>query len=263
VPSTARALLDFLARPERHAYGPSRSQRADLYVPDGPGPHPVAVTIHGGYWRARYSKRTLKPMAADLVRRGWAAWNIEYRRLGRGQGGGWPMTFDDVAAAIDLLAELDDPRLDLGSLTAIGHSAGGHLALWAASRSGAAVPVRRVVAQAAVCNLVTAGDAAHELLGGTPAEVPERYAAADPMQFLPIGVPTLLVHGADDATIPVKRSRAYAEAARAAGDPVELVEPPSAPHRSHADPRTEAWRIAAEWVTVPARAAATTVERPA
>jgi acetyl esterase/lipase len=242
-------LLDFLARPERHRYGRSRSQRADLYVPRGAGPFPVAVTIHGGYWRAKYSKRTLKPMAADLVRRGWAAWNIEYRRVGRGQGGGWPATFDDVAAAIDLLAELGDPRLDLGSLTAIGHSAGGQLALWATSRRDAAVPIRRVVSLAGVCDLVSAGDAAHDLLGGSPDEVPERYAAADPMQLVPLGVPTLLVHGADDATVPVKRSRRYAEAARAAGDDVELVDPPSAPHRSHADPRTAAWRVAAEWVT--------------
>ena len=248
MPSTARVLLDFLARPERHRYGSARSQRADLHVPPGPGPHPVAVLLHGGYWRAKYSKRTLKPMAADLVRRGWAAWNVEYRRIGRGQGGGWPMTFDDVAAAIDLLAELEDPRLDLDSLTAIGHSAGGQLALWAAARRDAAAPVRRVAALAAVCDMSRAGEPAHELLGGTPDEVPDRYAAADPMQLVPLGVPTLLVHGADDATVSVKRTRAYAEAARAAGDPVEIVEPPSAPHRSHADPRTDAWRVTAEWV---------------
>src|SRR4051794_10263277 len=183
------------------------------------------------------------PVCADLARRGFAAWNVEYRRIGRGQGGGWPATFDDVGAAIDHLAKLDDPRLALSDgVTALGHSAGGQLALWAASRADAVVPVRRVVAQAAVCNLSVAGEPAWELLGGRPDEVPERYDRADPMRLLPLGVPTLLVHGADDETVPVRRSRDYLEAARAAGDDVTLVEPVPGGHRVHPDPRSEAWR---------------------
>jgi acetyl esterase/lipase len=215
-------------------------------VPPGDGPHRVVVVIHGGYWQARYGKLIMKPVCTDLRRRGLAAWNIEYRRLGR--DGGWPATFDDVAAAIDYLAELNDPRLALGSLAAIGHSAGGQLALWAASRRDARVPVTRVCGQAAVCNLATAGATARELMGGGPDEVPERYAQADPMQLVPLGVPILLVHGAGDATVPVKRSRLFAEAARAAGDDVTLVEPNPGGHRSHVDPRTEAWDIAAHWL---------------
>src|SRR4051812_35285879 len=96
--------------------------------------------IHGGYWRARYSKRLMKGASADLARRGVATWNVEYRRIGRGQGGGWPATLDDVGAAIDHLALLDDARLDLsGGVTAVGHSAGGQLALWSASRPDAVV----------------------------------------------------------------------------------------------------------------------------
>jgi acetyl esterase/lipase len=259
VPSTARVLLDFLAHPERHRYGAHRWARADLYVPDGPGPFPVVVLLHGGYWRARYSKRTMKAAAIDLARRGLAAWNVEYRRIGRGQGGGWPSTFDDVAAAIDHLAALDDPRLDIDDgVAAIGHSAGGQLALWAASASRAEprVRVNRVVAQAAVCNLTVAGEPAWELLGGRPQEVPERYDFADPMRLVPLGVPTLLVHGAEDATVPVRRSRDYAAAARAAGDEVTLVEPVPGGHRIHPDPRSEAWRVAAEWVARPVRSAA-------
>jgi acetyl esterase/lipase len=213
--------------------------------------------IHGGYWRARYSKRLMKGASADLARRGVAAWNVEYRRIGRGQGGGWPATLDDVGAAIDHLASLDDTRLDLsGGVTAVGHSAGGQLALWSASREDAVVPVTRVVAQAAVCNLTVAGEPAWEFLGGTPDQVPERYAVADPMRLLPLGVPTLLVHGADDETVPVQRSREYAAAARAAGDPVELVEPVPGGHRVHPDPRSEAWRVAAEWIARPVRSAA-------
>lgn len=205
------------------------------------------VVIHGGNWRARYGKIVTKPIAIDLVRRGVAAWNIEYRRVGRGQGGGWPATFDDVAAAIDLLHSVARGRLDLGDVRAVGHSAGGQLALWAASRGG----IGRVAALAAPCDLPAAGADARALMGGAPDEVPERYAAADPMQLLPLGIPTLLVHGVEDATVPVKRSRRYAEAARAAGDPVELIEPVPGHHRVFLDPRSSAWRAAAEFLTRP------------
>jgi acetyl esterase/lipase len=195
----------------------------------------------------------MKAVCVDLARRGAAAWNVEFRRLGRGQGGGWPATFEDVATAIDHLAALGDARLDLGSVTALGHSAGGQLALWSASREDPRVPVRRVVAQSAVCNLAATGEPGWELLGGTPEQVPDRYAAADPMRLLPLGVPTLLVHGADDETVPVARSRRYAEAAAAAGDEVELIEPTPGGHRVHIDPRSDAWRAAAEWIVRPVR----------
>jgi acetyl esterase/lipase len=247
---TAGIALDLLARTEHHRYGSHRQQRADLYVPrDGQGPYPVVVLVHGGYWRAVYGKIVMKPLAADLVRRGYSAWNIEYRRIGRRQGGGYPMTFEDVAAAIDYLAELDDPRLDMDDVTFIGHSAGGHLALWAASGDGESrLDPTRVIAQAPITNLVSVGPAAHVLMGGEPREVPERYAESDPMKLLPVGKPLLLVHGADDATIPVARTREYAEAARAAGDEVTLVEPQPGGHRSHLDPRSSAWRAAAQWL---------------
>jgi len=222
----------------------------DLHLPAGPGPHPVTVVIHGGFWRAKWGKRVSRAVSADLARRGRAAWNIEYRRIGKGQGGGWPATFDDVAAAIDLLAERADPRLDLTDVSVIGHSAGGQLALWAAAQPHGRVKLRRVVAQAAPCDLSAAG-AAHELLGGTPEQVPDRYAKANPIQLVPLGLPILLVHGHDDETVTVRRSRDFAEAARAAGDDVTLVEPVPGGHRTHIDPRTAAWRAAAEWLTRP------------
>ena len=120
-------------------YGPHPSQYGVLSLPNSPGLWPVAVVIHGGFWRTAYGADLGADLADDLVRHGFAAWNVEYRRVGedpeRG-GGGWPATFDDVARAIDYLAELEDPRLDLDDVTLIGHSAGGHLALWAASREG-------------------------------------------------------------------------------------------------------------------------------
>lgn len=240
--------LDLLARNKHLRYGPHRQHRADLYVPrDGRAPYPVIVLIHGGYWRATYGKIVMKPLAADLVRRGYAAWNIEYRRLGRHQGGGWPMTFDDVAAAIDLLAELRDERLDLGDVTLVGHSAGGQLALWAAGRADSAVAFQRVIAQAPVTNL-SATQAAIELMGGTAAQVPERFAEADPLKRVPLPVPVAVVHGDEDLTIPVARSREYVQAAVEAGGDTILIEPSPCGHRSHIDPRSAAWRAAVDWL---------------
>jgi len=253
-----RLILDFLARGHVHRYGPDRAQRADLYVPVGAGPHPVMALIHGGSWQARYGKVFMRWLAGDLIRRGWAVWNIEYRRLGA--GGGWPTTFEDVALAIDHLATLTDPRLDLEHVSILGHSAGGHLALWAAGRPnlppgapGALdgpprVRPRLVISQAGVADLAGAyrdwhGGVARALMGGAPDEVPERYAAGDPIRLLPLDMPVLLVHGVRDETVSVRLSRNYARAALAAGGAVELVEieGPAGRHRAHIDPRGAAW----------------------
>lgn len=240
----------------RHRYGDHRRQVADLHRPAGTGPHPVAVVLHGGHWQPPYTKLVMRPLCLDLVHRGWAAWNVGYRRLGR-DGGGWPQTFDDVAAAIDHLVELADPALDLTRVTLLGHSAGGQLALWAGGRPelpagapGAAPRLRaqRVLALAAVCDLVRAGRPARELLGGALDEVPERYAQADPMQRLPLRIAVGLVHARGDETVSVQRSRDYAAAARAAGADVTLVEPPGG-HRDPIDPASAAWRAAAAWLT--------------
>ena len=226
---------------------------AELHLPRGAGPHPVVVLVHGGSWRDWFDRRVMRPLAHDLRRRGWAAWNVEYRRIGR-SGGGWPTTFDDVAAAVDALADVDAP-LDLDRVVLLGHSAGGQLALWAAGRDGlpAGAPgegprvhPRAVVATAPVTDLerlggLTApGGLVNRLLGGGPAEVPERYALTSPIRRVPLRMPALLVHGAEDRTVSVGQSRRYAQAARAAGARVELVEPRAA-HRDHVDPRSTAW----------------------
>jgi acetyl esterase/lipase len=253
-----RLILDFLSRGRSHRYGPHPSQRADLYLPGGPGPYPVMVLIHGGSWSRRYGKIVMRGLAGDLVRRGWAVWNIEYRRLDA--GGGWPATFEDVAAAIDRLAELEDPHLDLERVSILGHSAGGHLALWAAGRSNlptgapgalAGAPrirPRSVISMAGVADLGFAyrlwhGGAVRALMGGSPEEVPERYAAGDPIRLLPLSLPALIVHGVLDETVSVKLSRSYADATRAAGGEIELVEiqGPAGRHRAHIDPRGDAW----------------------
>ena len=224
----------------------------------------MAVVLHGGFWRAPRSHRYMRPLCADLARAGWAAWNVEYRRVGRGQGGGWPETFLDVAARIDALTEVD-AALDLDRVAAIGHSAGGHLALWAAARGGLPggapgarprVPIGAgVAALGAVSDLEAApsltepGGAVHGLMHASPADAPDdRYELANPVRRLPLGSPVLLLHGDADETVPVRRSREFAERARAAGDDVTLIELLGAGHRPVIDPRRPEWREVIEWL---------------
>jgi acetyl esterase/lipase len=270
MPLARSIALSLLRRPPQHPYGKLPGQVAELHLPAGPGPHPVAVVLHGGYWQPKWGKIVTRPLSIDLARRGWAAWNLEYRRLGP-EGGGWPETFDDVANAIDHLADLDDPRLDLDRVAVVGHSAGGQLALWAAARPtlppgapGASprVAVRQVVALAAVTHLRHAGATAHVLLGGGPEEVPERWGQADPIARVPLDVPVLLVHPRDDATVSVRQSRAYAEAATAAGADVTLIEPASGGHRAVIDPSSRAWRAAFEWLELRSAQAASGTSSP-
>ena len=252
-----RLIFDMLRRGHTFRYGADRSQRADLHLPSASGPHPVMILIHGGSWQSRYGRIVMRGLAGDLLTRGWGVWNIEYRRVGN--GGGWPATFLDVAAAIDHLAELD-ADLDLDRVSVLGHSAGGHLALWAASRErlpdGAPgrideeppVRLRRAISQAGVCDLASAyrwsrGGPAGALMGGGPDDFPRRYDAADPMRLLPARTPVLLVHGVADQTVSVTHSRNYERAARESGGEVELVEVDgeAGAHRAHIDPRGVAW----------------------
>ncbi|GAA0576446.1 alpha/beta fold hydrolase [Kribbella sandramycini] len=233
-------------------YGDDESQIAELHLPPGTATVPVAVVIHGGFWQSAYGMSLATPLAADLARNGIAGYAIEYRRVGN--GGGWPATFEDVAAAIDALA--DQPRVELGKVVAIGHSAGGHLAVWAAGRSalppaapGAAprVQLRGAVSQAGVLDLAAAhreqvgGSAVQELLGGTPDSDPDRYALASPIERLPLKVPIALVHGTRDAAVPLSQSQSYLAAARKVGDPVTLKELAHVGHFELIDPRDEAW----------------------
>ncbi len=254
----ARLIRDILrTRGRTIEYGSDRSQCGDLHLPAGPGPHPLMIVIHGGSWQARYGRVVMRGLVGDLLRRGWAAWNIEYRRIGN--GGGWPATFLDVAAAVDQVPALGG-ALDLDRVSLLGHSAGGHLALWAAGRGLLApgapghllgeprVRLRRVIAQAGVCDLAGSyrhrpGSAAGMLMGGGPDDVPERYAIGDPLRLVPASAPVLLVHGTADQTVSIELSRNYARAARASGAEVELVEiaGSAGSHRSHIDPRGRAW----------------------
>jgi acetyl esterase/lipase len=256
---------DILERPAppadaRIAYGPDDQQFGDLRLPAGPGPYPVVVAIHGGYWRARYGLEYFGHVCAALAQSGVATWNIEYRRLGNPVGG-WPGTFADVAQAVDYLRALA-PRhaLDLARVVALGHSAGGHLALWAAARhrlpgdhplrGAAPLPLAGVVALAGVCDLRQAwalrlsDGVVRPFLGGAPDDVPDRYAAASPAELLPLGVPQALVHGTADPNVPYVVSRDYAARASAAGDAATLITLSGAGHFEMVDPETPEWRTA-------------------
>lgn len=240
------------------SYGPADDQVGDLRLPDRPGPHPVAVLIHGGFWRDHWSRDTMEGLALDLAGRGWASWNLEYHRVG--SGGGWPATLEDVAAGIDHLAEIDED-FDLNRVITVGHSAGGHLALWAAVRPhlsdaipdpSTSVAVHGVVALAPVSDL-TAGhaagigrDAVEEFLRRSPSDGPERYAAASPTELLPLGVPQIVAHGTADDAVPVEMSRGYVETARASGDDVTYHELADVGHMELIDPAHTAWQAAAE-----------------
>ena len=189
---------------------------------------PTVVLLHGGFWRARYGLELMRPMAGDFGARGWAVANVEYRRVG--EGGGCPATLEDVAAACGALA---------GPLVAVGHSAGGHLALWLAGEG-------LVAAAVSLCGVCCLEEGARERLGRGAVQDfmagSTDWAAADPLRRLPTGVPTVLIHGTRDRTVPVRQSRLYADAA---GEECDLLEYPGG-HFEVIDPGSMAWPLIVE-----------------
>jgi len=242
-----RDILSLPAPPAdyRVPYGTGEFHFGDLRVAPGPGPHPVAIVIHGGFWRAAFDLLYAGHIGAALTRRGVATWNIEYRRIGNA-GGGYPGTFDDVAnASLHLKKIAATHQLDLTRVAAIGHSAGGHLALWlAAAKRG--VPLKGIVSLAGVADLRRAyelklsGTVAGELMGGSPEQHPERYRDASPIERLPLGVPVRLVHGERDDIVPIEIAERYEKAARAKGDDCRLIRLDS-DHFDIVDPRSAVW----------------------
>ena len=252
-------------------YGPTIEQYGELWLPANPGRHPVVVVIHGGFWRRRYGCDLMRPLSAALAATGLAAWNIEYRRIGS-PGGGWPGTLLDVAAAVDHLSTLQtrppeelpaDVGLDLTRVGVIGHSAGGHLATWVAGRHSllpddpGSAPVVRPVVAVSLAGVLDLADAAHrglgggavaQLLGGTPANHPDRYRVASPAERLPVGVPQLLVHGDRDSNVPLACSVTHRDRAGAAGDQVTLAVQRGVGHFEVIDPRHPAGRVGVDWL---------------
>jgi len=240
------------------AYGPAAQQYGQLRLPPGAGPFPVVVLIHGGCWLNQYDLHYLANAAGALQAAGIATWSIEYRRIGD-PGGGWPGTLLDVGNAVDHLVDLaGEYALDLDRVVLVGHSAGGHLALWAAGRAmqppdsplAASSPLRPrgVVSLAGIADLALyaagAGNcnaAAGQLMGGLPAEHPARYRLADPAQRVPLGVPVDLLSGELDSIVPPAQARRYAALARPAGDQARVILLPGAGHFDLVAPPGPAW----------------------
>lgn len=243
-------------------YGDEPDQFGELWLRPGAA---AVVLLHGGFWRARYRLDIMHALADDLWLAGYTVWNLEYRRVGGSGGGGgggdggggWPGTLRDVSSGFDVLVDLAaEYGFDVGRVPVIGHSAGGHLALWLAGRGrldAEAWGAPRLL-PSLVVGLAAVGDlglahglglsdgAAFEFIGASPEREPGRYREASPVSLLPLGCPQLLVHGTEDDSVPFSMSERYVEAARAAGGPqCELIVLPGTGHLELIDPGTAAW----------------------
>lgn len=243
-------------------YGESATQAGELLLPAAATPAVVCL-LHGGFWRIPHGREQWRAVALDLARRGYAVWTPGYRRIGEA-GGGWPGTFEDVASGIAHLRALAHRTpLDLDRVALVGHSAGGHLALWAASAPHArgaevhtaTVPIRAVAALAPVADLARAwtlglgNGAVGELLGGSPAEHPGRYAAASAAGAAGPGTRLAIFHGTQDQAVPIALSRDHVEAARAAGDDIVLHVLDGAGHMDFLDPASGAHEALCDWLS--------------
>ncbi len=247
----------------RIRYGSDPLQFADLRLPKGKAPWPVAVIIHGGCWMKLADLQNTAPMSDALRHAGLATWNIEYRRVDN-TGGGWPGTFNDVAAAVDHLKQIAKTyELDLTRVIVIGHSAGGHLALWAAARhrlpENSPLFVDNPLRVRGAVDLAGPGDlrsfpAAHQkqvcgdvpitrLVGGLPSEAAQRYRDASPAELLPLGVEQILITGTKDLLVPPKFGNEYKAAAQERGDQIEMIEIEHAGHFEVIAPNSSAWPI--------------------
>lgn len=237
------------------SYGSHNAQTAELWRPEGvTDDQPVVVLIHGGFWRQMYTKHLMHRLARAVVAHGWVAYNIEYRRVGRFGSGGWPGTFHDVARAINMLGTV--AHVDLDRIVTCGHSAGGHLALWAGTpqmtefvstppagtvRIAAAISLAGVVDLAEGARLNLGAGAVQALMGGELDQFPERYEWGSPAASLPMGIRQFLVHGLADSTVPASLSEHYVDLARSLGDPAEYVPLAGLGHMDMIDPHGPAF----------------------
>jgi acetyl esterase/lipase len=254
------------AADHRIHYGPGEYQFGDLRLPAGVAkePVPLVVFVHGGWWKSAYDLTYAGHLCGALKSAGVATWSIEYRRVGF-TGGGWPATFQDVAAGCDYVATLAKSYpLDLGRVIAMGHSAGGHLAFWLGGRHHvpetspiheprSKVALHGVIALAGAVDLRLTCDLSgyftfahdkHEvysLMGGSPADFQDRYRAGNPGDLLPLGMQQILIQGAEDDQIPPELPGRWAEMARRQGDTVTVTIIASADHFDVVDPQSKAW----------------------
>lgn len=231
-------------------YGSTYLLFGDLRLPKGSGPHPVAIVIHGGSWGSYVNLDYMAPLAEALTCAGIATWNIEYRRIGV-PGGGWPNIFLDVASAADFLRKLALwYPLDLSRVVTIGHSSGGHLALWLAARhrlpmdaelyTPNPLPLRGVVSLDGALDLAKIGGVSpiiSQLLGGGSGEqIARRMKEASPVELLPLGVPQVLFNGEFDSFSPLQFPQDYMATAIAKGDQVQLIVVKGGGHFDSPDP---------------------------
>jgi len=233
--------------PESVHYGESDQQVVELWAPHHDQmPRGFAILIHGGYWRAEYDATLMHPLAFDLLARGWAVANIEYRRVGN--GGGWPITLDDVRSAIQCARAARPQWSTPGAVISVGHSVGGQLALLSADL------VDAVVALAPLCDVRRADaeelddNAALGFMGGHYADMPEAYDAASPVRVLPLDRPLLVIHGDVDIPVPEAQSSEFAAAARAAGDTIDYRMTPGLGHMEQIDPIAPHWAGTVAWM---------------
>lgn len=251
------------AKPQPDAtveYGTDPYQKADVWVPAGKGPFPTVVMIHGGCWTTSIADRSLMNwIAEDLRKDGIAVWNVDYRGVDR-PGGGYPGTFTDTAAAADLLkTRAAKYHLDTKRVVAVGHSAGGHLALWLAAR-GRIAPASALYTRAPlkIAHAISLGGLPDleataaspdngcgvevvAKLVGAPGTRPDVYADTSVPRLLPLGVPQDLINGREDKIIPLRMGTDYVAAARAKGDRAELHVVDHTGHVELIAPETAAW----------------------
>ncbi len=243
---------------KRLQYSQNPQHFAELRLPDGQGPFPFLFVIHGGFWQSTYDLSHIGHLCAALTRKGIITCNLEYRRLGN-PGGGWPGTFQDMSLATDHILETisSDPRVDAARTAVLGHSAGGHLALWLVSRhripkasplhSAQKYRLCSAVSLAGVCDLRRAfqqrlgNGVAAKLIGGTPNQYPDRYDAGSPIELLPTGTRQVLIHGTIDNVVPVSQSENFVERAEQLGEHPALVKLDGVGHFELIDPESDAW----------------------
>ncbi len=243
---------------ERIRYGRDPLHFAELRVPRGRGPFPFLFVVHGGFWQSAYDLAHTGHLCAAFTSNGIITCNLEYRRLGD-PGGGWPGTFQDIDLATNHILETisSDPCVDSARTAVLGHSAGGHLALWLVSRhripkasplhSAQKYRLSSAVSLAGVCDLRTAWKqrlgkgVVARLMGGTPDQYPERYDAGSPIELLPTGTRLVLVYGTADDVVPVSQSEKFVERAEQLGEQPTLVKLNGVGHFELIDPESDAW----------------------
>lgn len=248
----------------RISYGKDPNQYGELRIPASAGPHPVVILIHGGCWRAEFATlRDLAPMGDQLEADGIASWNIEYRRLYQ-PGSGWPGTYLDVGQAVDFLRTLvQQYNLDLNRVVVLGHSAGGHLAMWVAARHKLPkesriylenpLPIRGVIDLAGTPDMAgyvhlddknnCGADVIKGMLGENPEDARERDKQVSALKLLPLGIPQVLIWGRQDDYLTVKVAEKYEQAAKQAGDQIRVITMENTGHFEIATTLPPTWEV--------------------